>query len=152
MSFYQFDFVLIFLITLIDSFNKFNPKYSSFNNSGKKDAHPEKLKNLLLKHWSSCLCHVYFINKSSFVGTTGFIMAWKLKFRSDQYQHVLPVRYVFFSFPETAIHRCLTKQVFLKISQNLQEDTSAGASGLRLKTLFKRDCNTDAPLWILRTF
>lgn len=50
MSFYQFDFVLIFLITLIDSFNKFNPKYSSFNNSGKKDAHPEKLKNLLLKH------------------------------------------------------------------------------------------------------
>ena len=58
---------------------------------------------------------------------------------------------------ETATVGVLWKKVFLKISQNSQENTSARCpflikKDLRPATVLKRDSGTDVFLWILRNF
>ena len=58
----------------------------------------------------------------------------------------MPTRYLSLKNPETALRRCSTKQVYLKISQNSQENTCAGVTfnavtfnaGLRPATEFKK--------------
>ena len=59
---------------------------------------------------------------------------------------------------EEVVVKCSVKKVFLKISQNLQENTFVGVSFLiklhssGLKLYLKRDSNTGVFLWILSIF
>ena len=61
-------------------------------------------------------------------------------------------------YTEAVARRCSVKKVFLEISQNSPENTSARVSffnkvtGLRLATLLKRDYGTGVFLSILRNF
>ena len=59
---------------------------------------------------------------------------------------------------ETVIYRCSVKNVFLEISQNSQENTSAAVSflinlqALDLQLYWKRDTGTGVFQWILPNF
>ena len=60
-----------------------------------------------------------------------------------------------FIHTEAVVQRCSVKKVFLKISQNSQENTCVGVSFLQvlgLQLYEKRDSNTGVFLWILRNF
>ena len=81
-----------------------------------------------------------------------FIKTWLIKKASECYFEFL------FHFPEAVVRRCFVKKMFLKIPQNLLENTCTRVSFFNKvtefmpQTLLKTDFGTVIFLWILQNF